>query len=96
MGKRSMENLWSHLCNRTFLFSQNRTFLSLSSKVLKINHTTIDGNSNQIFKSKIGSEALELVRLIFNNDLPIGIQYTTIIIDKINDLETNDFNKESL
>jgi len=90
------QNRIQFILNQSFAMQMRSLGLTPGSKVLKINHTTIDGNSNQIFKSKIGSEALELIRLRFNNDLPIGIQYTTIIIDKINDLETNDFNKESL
>jgi GntR family transcriptional regulator len=66
------------------------------SKVLKLNRTVIDQKSPVKLQSKLGSPALELVRLRYANDEPIGVQYTTIIIDSMLDLADNDFNKESL
>lgn len=66
------------------------------SKVLKLSPCVIDQKSPEKLHCKMGSPALELVRLRYANDEPIGVQYTTIIIDSIEDLANNNFNEESL
>lgn len=66
------------------------------SEVLRKKQTMINGAVPLSFQKKKGSQALELIRLRFGNEDPIGIQYTTVITDKCPDLHTYDFKNESL
>ena len=66
------------------------------SEVLRQKETVIDNASPQTLRHKRGSSALELIRLRFGNETPIGLQYTTIITDLCPDLGTHDFKEASL
>lgn len=66
------------------------------SEVLRQKETVIDNVSPQSLRHKRGSTALELIRVRFGNDTPIGMQYTTIITDLCPDLGSHDFKDASL
>lgn len=66
------------------------------SEVLRQKETVIDNTSPQTLRHKRGSSALELIRVRFGNETPIGLQYTTIITDLCPDLGTHDFKEASL
>ncbi|MBG0771212.1 MAG: GntR family transcriptional regulator [Anaerolineaceae bacterium] len=66
------------------------------SEVLRQKETVIDNASPQSLRHKRGSTALELIRVRFGNDTPIGMQYTTIITDLCPDLGSHDFKDASL
>lgn len=66
------------------------------SEVLRQKETVIDNVSPQSLRHKRGSAALELIRVRFGNDTPIGMQYTTIITDLCPDLGSHDFKEASL
>lgn len=70
--------------------------LTPRSEILRKRQTVIAGTTPQSLLSKRGSAALELIRLRFGNDIPIGIQYTTVITDLCPDLHTHDFRERSL
>ena len=66
------------------------------SEVLRKKITKIDGTSPSPLHPKMGSQALELYRLRFGDEFPIGVQYTIIVTDLCPDLHTQDFEKASL
>jgi len=70
--------------------------LTPHSEVLRKKISTIDGSAPGTLQPKKGSPALELFRLRFGDDYPIGIQYTIIVTDLCPDLHAQDFEKESL
>ncbi len=84
------------IISQSFAIQMKNLGYKPGSKVLKLNPCVIDQKSPEKLQTKTGSAALELVRLRFANDEPIGVQYTTIITDSIPDLINNDFNTESL
>jgi len=79
-------------------FAQQLTEMGLTprSEVLRKKVTTIDGTTPASLHIKKGSKALELIRLRFGDDNPIGVQYTTIILDLCPDLQQQNFEEESL
>jgi len=66
------------------------------SEVLRKKTTEIDGNSPNTLHDEKGSSALELIRLRFADDAPIGVQYTTVITTFCPDLHTHNFETGSL
>jgi GntR family transcriptional regulator len=66
------------------------------SEVLRKKITTVDGTAPSSLHKKKGCQALELIRLRYGDDFPIGVQYTTVVTDLCPDLYTQDFEKESL
>lgn len=90
------QNRIQFILNQSFAMQMKTMGFKPGSKVLKLTPCLIDQKSPANLQSKIGSQALELVRLRYANDKPIGVQYTTIIIDSMADLAANDFNRESL
>lgn len=66
------------------------------SKVLRKKRISIDDTAPSSLHIKMGSPALELIRLRFGDDTPIGVQYTTVITDLCPDLHAQDFENESL
>lgn len=79
-------------------FAQQMIEMGLSprSEVLRKKQTVIDGKTPNSLHVKVGSPALELIRLRFGDDIPIGVQYTTVITDLCPDLHSYDFITESL
>lgn len=70
--------------------------LNARSEVLRKKQTLIDGTSPNTLDEKKGSSALELIRLRFADDAPIGVQYTTVITTFCPDLHTHNFETGSL
>lgn len=66
------------------------------SEVLRKKITTVDGTAPSSLHTKKGCQALELIRLRFGDNSPIGVQYTTVVTDLCPDLHTQDFETESL
>lgn len=66
------------------------------SEVLRKKQMVIDGNAPSTLHGKKGSNALELIRLRFADESPIGVQYTTVITTFCPDLHTHDFETGSL
>ena len=79
-------------------FAQQMVVMGVTSRseVLRINRQTIDETSPPSLRRKMGSSSLELIRIRFGDDTPIGVQYTTVITDACLDLGDEDFEKESL
>ncbi len=79
-------------------FAQQMVEMGLTphSEVLRKTPIEIDGASPPSLLSEKGSPALELVRLRFGDDVPIGVQYTTIVTTLCPDLASFDFETESL
>lgn len=79
-------------------FAQQMLEMGLTphSEVLRKKATVIDSASPSTLRSRKGSPALELFRLRFGDDTPIGLQYTFILTTLCPDLETHDFRTESL
>ena len=70
--------------------------LTPRSEVLRLNQQITDETAPVSLHRKMGSNSLELIRLRFGDDIPIGVQYTTIIIDACPGLVDEDFEKDSL
>jgi len=66
------------------------------SEVLRKKISTIDESATKALLNKKDCPALELIRLRFGGDSPIGIQYTTVITDLCPNLHTYDFQVSSL
>jgi GntR family transcriptional regulator len=79
-------------------FAQQMVEMGLTphSEVLRKKPTKIDGSSPHSLRSKKGNPALELIRLRFGDETPIGVQYTTILTNLCPNLESYDFKTESL
>ena len=70
--------------------------LTPQSEILRKKATIIDSASPAQLRGKKGSPALELIRLRFGDETPIGVQYTIILTALCPDLATYDFRTESL
>jgi GntR family transcriptional regulator len=70
--------------------------LKSTSEVLRIKQTVVDENAPASLHTKLGSPAMELIRLRYGDDIPIGVQYTTIVTDACLGLHEHDFTQESL
>jgi GntR family transcriptional regulator len=90
------QNRIKFFLNQSFAQQMNDLGVHASSEVLRINLTVIDEDAPSSLHSKIGSAALELIRLRFGDRVPIGVQYTTVITESCPDLHTYDFETESL
>jgi len=84
------------ILSQSFAIQMKALGLTPGSKVLKLSRCVIDAKSPEKLRAKFGSPAMELVRLRYANAEPIGIQYSTIIIENAAGLPDDDFEKESL
>ena len=66
------------------------------SEVLRKKITVVDGSTPSSLHPKKGCQALELIRLRFGDDDPIGVQYTTVVTNLCPDLHAQDFRTNSL
>lgn len=82
--------------NQSFAQQMSDMGLKSHSEVLRQKTITIDNTSPINLQPKMGSSALQLIRLRFGDECPIGIQYTTIITDLCPELPTYDFSSVSL
>lgn len=90
------KNRYKFFLDQSFAKQLVEMGLKPTSEVLRQKSTIIDDTSPNSLQLKKGSKALELIRLRFGNDTPIGVQYTTIITDLCPDLHIHDFKTESL
>lgn len=90
------QNRLKFFLDRSFAKQMIEMGLTPHSEVLRINRGQIDETSPSSLHRKMGSDSLELIRLRFGDDTPIGVQYTTIITDACIELGDEDFEKESL
>ena len=90
------QNRLKFFLDRSFAKQMIEMGLTPHSEVLRINRQKIDGTSPSSLHRKMGSDSLELIRLRFGDDTPIGVQYTTIITDACMELGDEDFENESL
>lgn len=63
------------------------------TKVLDLSLCTINHSSSKIFANKTGSPCLKLHCLRFCDNEAIGIQHSTILMDRCPNLETKDFDQ---
>jgi len=82
--------------NRSFAQQIKEIGLRPHSEVLRKKNIIINESSPASLQGKMGSHALELFRLRFGDETPIGVQYTTVITDICRDLSEHDFRHESL
>lgn len=88
--------------HRTFYLDQSfaqqiiQMGLAPRSEVLRKKITMIDSSAPVSLHSKKGSQALDLIRLRFGDEDPIGVQYTTVVTDLCPDLQKWEFKQESL
>lgn len=79
-------------------FAQQMVEMGLKphSEVLRQKPIRIDHTSPRVLQCKKSKTALELIRLRFGDDTPIGLQYTIIITELCPDLASYDFTTASL
>lgn len=79
-------------------FTQQMADLGLDSYsiILEQKKSTIDEDCPKIFHKKIGSPYLQLDRIRFGGDIPLGMQKATILLDRCPGLSEYDFRKDSL
>ena len=66
------------------------------SKVLRKQPGTIDNTPNPQLIKKAGAPCLYLDRIRYGNDIPVGLQYCTIITERSPDIARHDFTTASL
>ncbi len=82
--------------DRSFTQQMLEIGLRPHSEVLRIKTGKIDGTAPLTLQVKRGSPSLELIRLRYGDETPVGLQYTTIITDLCPDLSSHDFTTRSL
>jgi GntR family transcriptional regulator len=92
----SQENRPRFYLDRSFAQQMIEMGMAPHSEVLKMAEGVIDATSPEPLQVRSGAKCLILVRLRFGDQIPIGIQYTTIITDVCPDLANHDFNQGSL
>ncbi len=90
------QNRVKFFLDQSFTKAMAEIGLQPRSEILRKKTTIIDTNAPNSLHVERGSSALELIRLRFANDEPIGVQYTTIITKDCPDLYLNDFETGSL
>lgn len=90
------QNRVKFFLDQSFTKAMAEIGLQPRSEILRKKKTTIDNNAPTTLHVEKGSSALELVRLRFADDQPIGVQYTTIVTKFCPDLHSNDFETGSL
>jgi GntR family transcriptional regulator, N-acetylglucosamine utilization regulator len=66
------------------------------SIVLKAELGQVDESSPRALQKMTGTACLQLERLRFGDNIPISIQYTTVLVEKCAGLGRHDFSQESL
>ena len=90
------QNRLKFFLDRSFAQQMIEMGLTPRSEVLQIHRRKIDEASPPSLHRKMGSNSIELIRIRFGDDTPIGVQYTTVITDACPELGDEDFEKESL
>lgn len=89
-------NRFKFFLDRSFAQQMIEMGFSPRSEVLRLTQHKIDETSPLSLQSKLGSTAIELIRIRYADDNPIGVQYTTVVIDACPGLVDEDFETESL
>ena len=92
----SGENRLKFFVDRSFYQQINEMGLTPHSEVLRKVERKVDESAPATLHQKLGSQSLELIRLRFGDDMPIGVQYTTVITDLCPGLGSYNFEEESL
>ena len=92
----SGQNRLKFFLDRSFAQQMIEMGLTPHSEVLRIIQRVIDDTSPSSLHRKIGSDSIELIRIRYGDDTPIGVQYTTVITDACPGLGDENFEKESL
>jgi GntR family transcriptional regulator len=66
------------------------------TQILQVTKSTINASSPAVFADKLGADCLQLNRLRFGDDEPIGIQYSTLLLERCPGLERQDFEQFGL
>jgi GntR family transcriptional regulator len=90
------QNRLKFFLDRSFAQQMIEMGVTPRSEVLRISRQIIDETSPSSLLRKMGSNSLELIRLRFGDNTPIGVQYTTIITDACPSLGDDNFEIESL
>ncbi|HUN06712.1 MAG TPA: GntR family transcriptional regulator [Aggregatilineales bacterium] len=67
-----------------------------TSRILDSATGSLDANAPRALHSRLGAPYLYLARLRLGDNQPIGLQYSTIVIDRCPTLPSHDFTRESL
>ncbi|MDY6873404.1 MAG: GntR family transcriptional regulator [Chloroflexota bacterium] len=92
----SGRNRLKFFLDRSFAQQMIEMGLKPHSEVLRQKPIRIDHNCPRPLQSKLNKSALELIRLRFGDETPIGLQYTIIITELCPDLGSYDFTTASL
>lgn len=82
--------------DRSFTRQMEELGMTSHSKVLEISSGAIGEHSPEPFRDRIGTPSLNLVRLRFGDDEPIGIQATVFLTEGCDGIEFVDFTENSL
>jgi GntR family transcriptional regulator len=82
--------------DRSFTQQMAELGMKARSKVLKHSESVIESNAPAALRSKLGVPCLNLLRLRYGDDTPIGLQFTTILTEHCPDLGKFDFSTRSL
>lgn len=93
---RAQPNRTRFYLNRSFTQQMAELDMTARSEVLKVYSDRVNENSPRALHSKMDSPCLHLTRLRLGDDEPIGIQYSIIVTEYCPNIESYDFNCESL
>lgn len=93
---RAFENRERFYLDRSFSHQITALGMVAHSKVLEKFTGIIDNNSPVSLQKKMGVPFLQLTRIRYGNDIPLGVQTAILLIDRCPDIQQYDFSKESL
>ena len=82
--------------DRSFTRQMAELGLRARSQVLRQQCGVIDEHAPAELQARLGSSCLILERLRFGDDTPVGLQYTTVVMEACPGLEEYDFSEHSL
>jgi GntR family transcriptional regulator len=82
--------------DRSFTRQMSEMGMTTRSEVLQMTPGTLGANAPRALRDRQGAPYLQLVRLRFGDDLPIGLHASTIPTERCPDLEQHDFANDSL
>lgn len=93
---REFANRESFYLDRSFSNQVAALGMVAHSKVLEKFTGIVDNNSPVSLQKKIGVPFLQLTRIRYGDDIPLGVQTAILLIDRCPDIQQYDFSKESL
>ncbi len=84
------------LLDRSFTRQMAEMGKHAHSNVLEISEGVIQDDAPRLLRKYLGAHYLHLARLRFGDQVPIGLQYTTVITELCPGLGSHDFNHDSL